>query len=128
MRLKVLSLSGQKSRKWGILGYMAHPPKSLQPILWSAEVSRLDLEKDKGYIIPQVFIYGTMDELKWLFQTYGRETLTRHFLDHPAKLYSKKVFHFVKNNLLHVANKYLDEEDYVTSISGPLRQRAANRV
>lgn len=107
---------------------MAHPPNNLQAILWSADVTRLDLEKDKGYIIPQVFIYGTMDELKWLFQAYGKETLRRHFLDHPAKLYPKKVFHFVKNHLLPVTNKQLDEEDYVTSISGPLRQRAANRV
>lgn len=107
---------------------MAHPPKKLQAILWSADVNQLDIEKNKGYIIPQVFIYGTMDELRWLFQTYGRDALTHHFLNQPAKLYPKKVFHFVKNHLLRVANKQLDEEDYVTSIYGPLRQRTAKSV
>lgn len=107
---------------------MAHPPKNLQAILWSSDVNQLDIEKNKGYIIPQVFIYGTMDELRWLFQTYGRETLTHHFLNHPGKLYPKKVFHFVKNYLLRLSRKNVDEEDYVTSLYGPLRQRAADRV
>lgn len=107
---------------------MAHPPKNLQAILWSSDVNQLDIEKNKGYIIPQVFIYGTMDELRWLFQTYGRKALTRHFLNYPGKLYPKKVFHFVKNYLLRLSDKNVDEEDYVTSIYGPLRQRAADRV
>lgn len=107
---------------------MAHPPKSLQAILWSADVNRLDLEKDKGYIINQVLLYGDLGELRWLFTTYGRKEVTDVFLNHPTKMFFKQPFHFIKNYLLPLANTPLDEEDYVTSISGPVRQRTANRI
>ena len=107
---------------------MAHPPKSLQGILWSTDVDRLDLEKDKHYIIHQVLIYGDLSELSWLFDTYSKEEVVRVFLSGPAKLYPKEVYHFVKNYLLGLRNRDLDEQDYVTSFIGPVRQRTADRL
>lgn len=107
---------------------MNHPPKSLQGILWSTDVGLLDIDKDKGYIIPQVLIYGSMDELRWLLHTYGRNTITTDFLQHPKKLFPRSTFLFVKNYLLPLQHVALDEQDYVTSISGPIRQRTASRL
>lgn len=107
---------------------MAHPPKSLQPILWSADVNKLDIQKDKYYITHQVLIYGTLKEIRWLFQTYGLRTVVGVFLHEPARWYPKKMFYFIKNYILGLKNKNLNEENYVTSIYGPLRQRAAGRV
>ena len=107
---------------------MTHPPKSLQAILWSVDVSQLDVQKDKYYIIHQVLIYGTFDELRWLFRIYGVREVVKVFVQEPARWYSKKAFHFVKNYLLPLRNKQLYEEDYVTSIHGPIRQRAQGRL
>lgn len=107
---------------------MTHPPKSLQGILWSTDVKRLDLEKNKGYIIHQLLLYGDLSELHWLFHTYSKKTIIDVFLSHPAKLYEKEGFQFVKNYLLGLQKVSLDEEDYVTSFVGPVRQRAANRL
>ncbi|MBI3576991.1 hypothetical protein HY086_03065 [Candidatus Gottesmanbacteria bacterium] len=107
---------------------MAHPPKKLQAILWSADVSHLDLEKDKWYVVHQLLIYGTLTEIKWLFHTYGVKEVVRVFVTQPARLYSKKVFHFIKNYVLPLRDTKLYEEDYVTSIYGPIRQRTQGRV
>lgn len=107
---------------------MVHPPKSLQGILWSTDVNRLDLEKNKGYIIHQLLLYGDFNELRWLFHTYPKQTIVKVFLSHPAKLYPKGVFRFVKNYILGLQKVPLDEEDYVTSFFGPVRQRTANRL
>jgi len=103
-------------------------PKKLQPILWSTDVNLLDKEKNKGYIINQVLIYGTLDEIKWLFDTYSKREVVRIFLTKPSKQYPKIVYYFVKNFILCLKEKILDEQDYVTSISGQTRPRAARSL
>jgi len=107
---------------------MIHPPKSLQSVLWSTSVDLLDIEKDKGYIIHQILVYGTMDELKWMFGVYGKESIKDIFVHHPTKMYTAKTYHFTKNFLLGLSKIDLDRENYVTSIFGPVRPRAAERV
>ena len=103
-------------------------PKKLQPILWSTDVRLLDIEKHKRYIINQVLIYGTMDEIRWLFATYSKEEVVRVFLTKPTKMYPKEVYCFIKNFILNLKDKELDEQDYVTSISGQTRPRAARSL
>ena len=107
---------------------MAHPPKNLQAILWSADVNQLDIENNKGYITHQILMYGNLKELRWLFQTYSKRTVIDIFLSHPAKLYPKEMFPFIKNYILGLREVSLDEQDYVTSFFGPVRQRTANRL
>lgn len=104
---------------------MAHPPKNLQGILWSVDVDRLDIEKNKGYIIHQVLLYGTLEEIRWLFQTYTKKVIQDIFVNQPAKMYPKEYYQFIKNNILSLTNLKLDEHQYITSISGPVRQRTA---
>jgi len=47
-------------------------PKFVHPFLWSYDVSRLDIEKDKKRIITNVLNFGTDDAIEWLFTTYTR--------------------------------------------------------
>jgi len=97
-------------------------PKKLQPVLWSVDVSKLDLQKDKYYIIHQILIYGDFEELKWLFKHYSKNKIIQVFLK-PYKSYPKYIFYFVKNYILNLKNININEDDYVTSIHGPIRQR-----
>lgn len=103
------------------------PPK-LQSVLWSTDVNLLDIEKDKGYIIHQVLIYGTLKEIKWLFRTYSKKEIIEVFVKRPSKIYPKEVFYFVKNFILSLKNINLSEEKYVTSISGSVRPRSAENL
>lgn len=98
-------------------------PKKLQSVLWSTTIDFLNLKKDKYYIIHQVLIYGGMEELKWLFETYSKEEITDVFIHHPYRSYPRYLFYFVKNHLLDCKKKPLKEESYVTSIHGSIKQR-----
>ena len=97
-------------------------PKRLQAVLWSADVSKLDLQRDKYYIIHQILIYGRMEEIKWLFKSYSKSEITDIFLQ-PYKNYPKYMYYFVKNYLLDCKDKRLDEDAYTTSISGQVKLR-----
>ncbi|MBI5123337.1 hypothetical protein HZA75_05770 [Candidatus Roizmanbacteria bacterium] len=97
-------------------------PKRLQPVLWSTDVSKLDLQKDKYYIIHQILIYGRMEEINWLFKNYSKKEIIEIFLQ-PYKNYPRFIFYFVKNYLLGCQDRQLNEDAYVTSISGPVKPR-----
>lgn len=103
-------------------------PKSLQPVLWSVDTNRLDLEKHKGYIIHQILRFGTLQDINWLFQTYTKNSIRKFFQSHPSRNYAKEDFYFVKNYILGLKGKYLDKDEYVTSISGPVRLRKATSI
>lgn len=103
-------------------------PAKLQPILWSTNVNLLEAQKDKVYIIHQVLLYGTFEELQWLFSTYKKKEIIDVFIKNPQKLYPKSMFYFVKNFILRLKDKNLSEGRYVTSISGKIIPRATRSV
>ncbi|MBI2008098.1 hypothetical protein HYS82_00375 [Candidatus Amesbacteria bacterium] len=92
---------------------MSQIPVSLQPVLWSADVSRLDPVRDAPYIIHQTLSYGKMDDLRWIFTTYPKRQIADTFINHPYKDYRPSRFNFVKNYLLNLKNNPLDERHYV---------------
>lgn len=101
-------------------------PASLQPILWSVDVNKLDIEKDKGYIIHQILVYGDMADVKWLFDTYGKDGVKKVFRGKPSKIYPPMVFNFIQHFLLGLENVPLDRDAYVTTIHGPVRPRSTD--
>ena len=92
---------------------MAHPPKSLQHILWSVNVSKLDITKDAPYIIHQVFSHGSLRDIAWLFDVYPKNILVRVFTTKPYKDYRAARFHFIKQYVLGLEKRILDERYYV---------------
>lgn len=107
---------------------MSHPPKSLQPFLWSTNVKLLDIDRDKSYIIHQILLYGTFRELRWLLSAYSKQEIINTFIQKPIKMYPKDMYFFVKDYLLGLERTRLNEDDYVTSISGTVRPRATGSL
>ena len=103
-------------------------PKKLQPVLWSTNVNLLDIQRDKSYIIHQVLLYGSLEEIRWLFITYSKREVIDVFLKTPRKLYPKTAFYFIKNFILQLKGKGLSEKKYVTSVSGQIIPRATGSV
>lgn len=99
-------------------------PQSLQATLWSVDIKSLDLEKDKSYIIHQILGYGGFDEIKWLLHNYPKEEIREVFLESPMKNYPKDNYYFAKNIILDLEDTKLNENKYITSISGHVVQRA----
>lgn len=101
---------------------MIKVPTRLQGILWSRDVSSLDRDKDKNYIIHQVLAYGTWDHLKWLFKTYKDDEIRDVFRKYPSKDYSEKSYNFVKSILLDIKKCGVDEKLYVKTYPRVIRQ------
>jgi len=99
---------------------MSSIPKRLQGILWSRNITSLNKDYDKNYIIHQVLAYGTWVHLKWLFKTYKEEEIRNVFKKHPSKDYTEKSFNFVKNILLDI-DKGVDEKLYVKTYPRVIR-------
>ena len=90
-------------------------PTSLQPVLWSQNVSTLDIEKDKPYIIHQVLNFGDMEHIRWLKKVYPMSDLNDTFINKPMKIYYPSTLNFVKNYLLTLEKHHIDESKYLKS-------------
>lgn len=96
-------------------------PKQLQAILWSKDINHIDQKKDKEYIIHQIFAFGRIEDIIWLFKTYSSRELTKIFTSIPYKDYTAARFHFVKNYLLGLKNRNLNERLYVKNTPRDIR-------
>ncbi len=99
---------------------MSKVPKSLQGILWSRDVKKLDTKRDKNYIIHQVLMYGSLPQIKWLKKVYSKSEIKDTFIRAPRKIYTKSSYNFVKNYLLEI-DKKLFEHSYVKTTPRNIR-------
>lgn len=88
-------------------------PKNFWPLFWSTDASKINIKRDKCYIIHQLLNYGDLRAIKWLIRTYSVKTIKEIFLHHPSKNYYPEVYYFVKNILLGLEKKDLNECYYV---------------
>jgi len=92
-------------------------PKSFQGILWSCSVDKLEPERDKIYIINQVLSYGNLEQLRWLFKIYGKDTVKSVFLSHPQNIYTSAGVYFIQD-ILDLGDVPLKKSQYVKNIFG----------
>jgi len=68
--------------------------KSFQRILWSYDINKIDIEKNKEVIITQVLNYGTWNDVKKLFLIYSEEDIKK-VVSHPRRgVWFEKVLNF----------------------------------
>lgn len=102
---------------------MKHPPKSLQGFLWSTNVNLLDIDRDRSYIIHQIFTFGRLQEFKWLFKTYSLDELKKTFLNQPSKEYQRARYYFIKDRVLGLKAYQPDEHYYVRNLPRIIGQK-----
>jgi hypothetical protein len=69
-------------------------PKQFQRVLWSYDISKMDLEEDKKEIITQVLNYGTWEDLKLLYKLYSEEEIKKVIKNPRRGVWFKKVLNF----------------------------------
>ncbi len=69
-------------------------PKQFQKVLWSYDISKMDLEKDKEEIITQVLNYGDWDDVKLLFKIYPEEEIKKVVKNPKRGRWFKDVLNF----------------------------------
>lgn len=88
-------------------------PGSFQGILWSKKIGKLDLEKDKNYIVHQVLAYGSLEQIKQMSTVFPKREIIQIFVKSPRKNYSLPAFNFVKNYILGLKDKKISSRAYV---------------
>lgn len=69
-------------------------PNFIAPCLWSYDIKRLDLKKDKKLIITQVLNYGDEKRMRWLYSVYTEKDIKDVVL-HPGRgLWFERVLNF----------------------------------
>ncbi|MDP3731351.1 MAG: hypothetical protein Q8R34_02550 [bacterium] len=69
-------------------------PPFIQPFLWSYDVEKLDLERDKKRIVTNVLNLGTTKATKWLFEIYSREDIKKTVANPLTGEWSPKSLNF----------------------------------
>lgn len=83
-------------------------PKSLQSVLWSYDISKMDIKEDKNLIIQQILNYGTEKQLKWLFKNYSEKDIKKVVKDPRRGCWHR----IVLNYWTQVLNIKLDENTF----------------
>lgn len=69
-------------------------PDFIKTFLWSYDISKIDLEKDKKRIITNVLNYGTKEATDWLFSIYNKDEITNVIKNPFSGEWNKKSLHF----------------------------------
>lgn len=76
-----------KNKQLSIPGFVA-------PCLWSYDVRKLNLKRDRETIITQVLNYGDEKRIKWLYSVYSEDEI-RKVVKRPRRgLWFEKVLNF----------------------------------
>ncbi len=66
------------------------PPSFLQPFLWSYDLGRMDIERDKNTIIKHVLDYGTAEATEWLQKNYNDADIRDTIATTPSSDWNRK--------------------------------------
>jgi hypothetical protein len=117
------NLHWPKRQENNIIGSMEnkkHSLKKLKKLFWSANFEKLDIAKDKAYIIHQTLAFGTLSDIKLLFNIYSLEEVRHIFLKQPKPLYSPQGLNFLQKYILQIEDARLSKEHYVKNVFGPI--------
>lgn len=81
-------------------------PTELKKYFWDVEFEKLDLEKNKRYIISRLYCYGDLKAIRWIKQTYTKTDIeevakkSRNLTPLVAN-YLKQQFHLKKEQMMY---------------------------
>ena len=50
-------------------------PEELKKYFWDTKFEKLDIRKNKRYIISRLYCYGDLKAIKWIKETYSKEDI-----------------------------------------------------
>ena len=81
-------------------------PTELKKYFWDVEFEKLDIEKNKRYIISRLYCYGDLKAIRWIKQTYTKTDIeevakkSRNLTPLVAN-YLKQQFHLKKEQMMY---------------------------
>lgn len=68
-------------------------------MLWSVGVDKLDIDKNKGYVITQSLNYGSEKILKWLFENYSKAEIVSEVTNPARGVWYPRVLNYWQKRL-----------------------------
>lgn len=65
-------------------------PQSVKEVLWSYDISKIDLQKHRRLIVSQVLNFGTKKATDWLFKFYGKDVVRETASEIPLGQWDQK--------------------------------------
>ena len=65
-------------------------PKFIVQFLWSSDISKVDIRRDKAMIIKNVLNFGTKRATDWLDETYSRRDIRRVIRNTPVSAWRQR--------------------------------------
>lgn len=81
-------------------------PTEFKKYFWDVEFEKLDLEKNKRYIISRLYCYGDLKAIRWIKQTYTKKDIeevakkSRNLTPLVAN-YLQQQFHLKKEQMMY---------------------------
>lgn len=69
-------------------------PSGLEPHFQEYDIRTLDLDRDATLIIQRALEYGTWDEVRWLFRTYGGPRIRTFVRERGERMLSRVTFNY----------------------------------
>lgn len=69
-------------------------PSFLKPYLWSYDMNKIDIKKDKKILVNAVLNWGDEKSVKWLFKCYGKKKVIAVSNAMPRGQWDKKSLNF----------------------------------
>ena len=69
---------------------MIQLPQAVNAVLWSYDLSQIDLSKHKRIIISQVLNFGSLEAVSWLFDNYPSDEIKEAAINIPLGAWNKK--------------------------------------
>lgn len=72
----------------------ARIPKRLAPYFQEYKLEKLELERDANLIIQRTLEFGTWNDIRWLFRTYGAQRIRRFLSELGERGLSRAAFNY----------------------------------
>ena len=87
-------------------------PIDLKKYFWDTQFEKLDLRRNKRYIISRLYCYGDLKAIKWIKETYSKEDIEE------VAMKSRDLKPLVANYLRQQFNLKKEEMAYYRAIQG----------
>jgi len=75
----------------------SHPteiPPGLRPYFHEYDLARVDLARDADLVLQRGLEFGTWEEVRWLFEAYGKARVRLFLQQHGERLLRPVTFHY----------------------------------
>ena len=87
-------------------------PQGLRRYFWDTKFEKLDIIKNKRYIISRLYCYGDLKAIKWIKETYSKEDIKE------VAIKSRDLKPLVANYLRQQFDLKKEEMEYYRAVQG----------